>query len=334
VRIVVNAAVAFGSTTLLQSTLGRSWTFAPQIISGGSGELVYSLITSNDSIAVNPSTGQISVTNQIEVGTYLVTLIATDEFLERGSVQISITINPLMTFTPQDSIVTTSGLAVTSSPITVTGGTQPRIFTITGTNLSINQTSGAITVNANKVAGTYIETITVTDSVGAVTEETITIQVNGELTIAQGSNITTTVGRSDSSTLYTATGGTGTRIFTISGSNPGITVDQSGRVFVAETATPGTFLETVTVTDALGVSKTRNITIIINQTVDFPITGNLATTFDRLRYFDSVVVTGGTGPFTYTFTGVNGALVELNSSSGRITVKAGLPVGTYKSMTP
>ncbi|NDI10707.1 MAG: hypothetical protein EBY74_06930, partial [Actinobacteria bacterium] len=96
-----------------------------------------------------------------------------------------------------------------------------------------------------------------------------------------------------SSTPFTSGGGTGLRTFTISGTNPGITVDQDGRVQVSANAIPGTYMETVSVTDQLNVVETRSITIIINETVTFRATGALKTTLNRLRNFDSVTVPVG-----------------------------------------
>ncbi|NDB07232.1 MAG: hypothetical protein EBX97_00805, partial [Actinobacteria bacterium] len=329
VVIVVNPAVTFSSAPTLQSTLGRAWTFPRVSGLGGTGTLGYSILTPTDSITINPVTGQISVTNQIPVGTYSITVIATDEFLETGSIQINVVINPLMTFDAVDSLVTTQGLAKSTSAITVTGGTAPKVFSITGgPGISIDSVTGVVTVSSAKVAGTYIETITVTDSVGATTQDTITIIVNGPLTITQGSNITTTYGRSDSSTPFTSGGGTGLRTFTISGTNPGITVDQDGRVQVSANAIPGTYMETVSVTDQLNVVETRSITIIINETVTFRATGALKTTLNRLRNFDSVTVTGGTGPITYSYPATN-AGITLNTSTGRITIGSTVGQGTY-----
>ena len=109
---------------------------------------------------------------------------------------ITILVNVPVQIADGSNITTTFGLAKTSSAFTATGGTSPITFSIApGTNgISINSSTGVVTVSATTPAGTYIETVTATDSVTATSTTTMTVLVNPAISVAGGSGITTTQG--------------------------------------------------------------------------------------------------------------------------------------------
>ena len=133
----------------------------------------------------------------------------------------------------------------------------------------------------------------------------------------------TDVGIGYSDTL-TATGGTGPNTWSVSaGSLPaGITLNASTGVLAGTATTAGTSSFTIKVTDAVGQSATKAATIVVaaRPSLAFPAPPSGQAS---VAYSDTLTVTGGTGPFTWSVPG--GGLpsgLTLNASTG---VLAGTP---------
>ena len=108
----------------------------------------------------------------------------------------------------------------------------------------------------------------------------ITITVNPAITITAGSSITTTYGTPLSSSAFVANYGTGTKLFSISPTIAGITINSTTGVvsvagYVGDTNTLTTYLETVTATDSVTAFGTTTILITVNPKI--VITGGSST---------------------------------------------------------
>jgi hypothetical protein len=158
-------------------------------------------------------------------------------------------------------------------------------------------------------AGTYFETITATDTLGAETSTVITITVNGPPTISGATNLVTTFGVAFTSPVYTAASGNGTYTFSLVSNpiNAGITVASSvngqARVSIGSGVTAGTYNETLTVTDGLGATGRMIFTIRVNAPVALSGTQTVNATYGE-AFTTGFNSSGGTGPFLFSATNI------------------------------
>jgi hypothetical protein len=151
-----------------------------------------------------------------------------------------------------------------------------------------------ISVGTNVSAGTYFETITATDTLGAETSTVIAITVNGSPTVSGATNLVTTFGVAFTSPVFTAVSGNGTYTFTLVSNpiNAGITLSSSingqARVSVGSTVTAGTYNETLTVTDGLGATGRMNFTIKVNAPVALSGTQTINATYVKHLQLDLI----------------------------------------------
>ena len=229
---------------------------------------------------------------------------------------------------------TTTGHALNSFAFTAANGTGAFNFSISPgeSGITINPSTGVVNVDSSTSVRTYFETVTATDSVGATAIKTMVIYVADHVIIGGGSNILTTTGRADSSTAFTVQNGTSTFTYSISpNNNLGITINAtSGVIYVAANALPGTYLETVTVTDSVTDQSSTQITIKVNDAVSVGAGSDINTTFGTARSSAAFVAvngttqaTGGSGNFTYSLTPYN-SHISIDSANGVVTVDSTL----------
>ncbi|HEU4719736.1 MAG TPA: invasin domain 3-containing protein [Gemmatimonadaceae bacterium] len=187
------------------------------------------------------------------------------------------------------SIAVTSGLGTTQAipsrtlnaatsypafiPVTAGGGTTPYGFVLSGGTLpagmSFDASTGTISGTASATLATTTFTVTVTDGASAVSSKTFDLTVNAALATTQAVPSTTLgVGASyPAFTPVTATGGSGTLAFALSGGTlpPGVSFDSAtGQV----SGTPASSLSrtsfTVTVTDSIGATSSKTFDLAID----------------------------------------------------------------------
>ena len=207
-------------------------------------------------------------------------------------------------------------------------------------------TSGLLTVANNLPAGTYYETITVTDSIGASTLYPLTVIVNPVLTLTgnPSTSFTTTIGKATSLQISVAYG-TDTKTITIAAPKSGITLDTttlgSGYVTIkVDTSVPAnTYSITVFGKDASGYSTSLVVTLTVNKwpVIASPaiVTGALKVNLDPATYstgstwsdtsgngFNATLGGGlsttpaGTAP---TLLGDSGGIFSFNETTGATT---------------
>ncbi len=210
---------------------------------------------------------------------------------------ITITVPTIITLTETHVNVLCNGGNTGSIDLTVSGGSSPYTYSWTG---------GATTQDRSDLtAGTYTVTVTDTNACTKTLSTTITEPANLVLTETHVNVLCN--GNSTGSIDLTVSGGTGA--YTYSWTGGATTQDRSG-------LTAGTY--TVTVTDANACTKTLSTTItepanlVLTEThVNVLCNGNSTGSID-------LTVSGGTGAYTYSWTG--GATTQDRS---------GLTAGTY-----
>ena len=172
--------------------------------------------------------------------------------------------------------------------ISVTGGVLPESYVLTSAPSSSYITLDTSTVASNYARlivnplapqGTYTETVTVTDSLGYVTTQVITVVVNaapalafngsgGVITTGPRVTFQTTYGIAQSNTPFSATLGTGNKAISVTPIVSGITFDtsitNSTTMNISGIVLPGTYNETMVATDSVGATARYLILSLIH----------------------------------------------------------------------
>jgi uncharacterized repeat protein (TIGR02543 family) len=211
----------------------------------------------------------------------VITATDTNGISAASPVYVTSVINPkiIITDATPGTITTTFGRSVVDT-FTATYGTGNKTFTgvssafpsaFTVTNPSTN--IGVLTIANNLPVGTYTETITATDTVGAITIYVLTVVVNPAPTIAgtPSNTLTTTIGRT-ASLRVNVIGGSGNRTITWTSPATGITIDTSTvaaqnylTLNVSAAVFANTYSFSLTATDSTSAQVTGSFTVVVNK---------------------------------------------------------------------
>ncbi|MGA1670381.1 MAG: beta strand repeat-containing protein, partial [Candidatus Nanopelagicaceae bacterium] len=289
ITIRVNETVAVTGPALYATTLGMDTTFAtPMAATLGTGTKTFSIVsivnsastsldTSSVGITINASTGLFTLTG-VAVDTYTVTVRAVDAVGGINETTTQIRVNEAVDLAyGTETLTTTFGRADSTSAFVATLGTGTKIFSIQSitptdqasqAGISINATTGVVSVLATTIADTYTIVIKATDSVGAIDTIVMTVRVNEAITVTGPATLITTVYVESSTASFTPDFGTGDKTFSLEPGNAGFSIDTTtGVVTYLGTLPAGTYYETVTATDSLGVKGYKPITITINESI-------------------------------------------------------------------
>jgi hypothetical protein len=293
--VIVNAAPTLsGARTVangtLATTLGVAITETITAV-GGTGAKRFTLTqgaVSSAGITLDTSTAAsgfavLRVASNVLANTYLETITATDASGSSVTYFFRVTVNPIITIgsATTSSFATPSGTAATNT-LAVAGGTTPRTMTLTSnpTNAGITLTTGGsgqavLNISSTVAAATYLETITVTDAVGATAVHVVTLTVSGPIRMdaTNASVLNTSLGRAASTVIRTVSGNTNkvfTKVTISSATSTGITLDtstaSSGFVTLnVSAATPvGSYVESITVVDSSNSRAVAVVTVNVN----------------------------------------------------------------------
>ena len=237
-----------------------------------------------------------------------------------------------------------------TSTVVATEGTSAYRYTLTSgllpSGLALNPATGLISgTPAANSAGTYIVTVTATDSANVPVKGTVSFN----LTVAGGLFMTSTVpasgltfGTANSNVArVTATGGVFpyTYLITSPGTLPtGMTIAGNGQIGITALTPAGTYTVTVTATDSTGVTPltgtiTYDIVVALRLVRSSIVSGGngVASTIA------TVTATGATGAITYTLDATTLALpsgwVTINASTGVVSVTSSAPVASATTVT-
>ncbi|MCI4364707.1 MAG: hypothetical protein L3K10_01390 [Thermoplasmata archaeon] len=262
-------------------------------------------------------------------GAGFVTLTATDAdgWVANGSVPVRVASDPVFT----SGLATPSILDVgTSTQVwaNVTGGIGPYHFAYSGGPAGCALGNNAANTCAPSVAGNFTIEAKVTDATGFSTFENFTLSVNFPMSLPTvaaspgaidlGQNVTVAV---------TPVGGTAPYTFAFAGLPRGCTALTASASVSCTPRLPGTFLVTVTVTDALGQAMVGSGPLVVNHdpSVSLLVANGSPTTIGNPLDLQAKA-TNGSGGFTYSYTGLPTGCDSRNTSALTCTPTA---TGTY-----
>jgi uncharacterized repeat protein (TIGR02543 family) len=359
VTITVNPRIAL--TAVTQTLTTSSGVAAFDTITAttgtGTGALTFSLVSNPFSSGITlVSNGArstvLTVARTVPQGTYYETITATDSLGATTSIPVTVVVNPGISLVGDGNVstITTSVGRTASLQVNAINGASGKTFTMAPTiaGITLNTTNAAsgyavVQVANTVLANTYLETVTVTDSAGGTARLMVTIIVNAAPTLTGPTTVAMTAGRAASTTVYTTASGSGTKSFSLSGLNAGVTIETSTptTAFVrlasslASTSSTQarTITETVTSTDASGATARITLTITVNPAVVETATALSLTTTSGVAASTTVFATQGTGNKTFTRTSATASAgITMNtaiSNRATISVATNVSAGTY-----
>jgi hypothetical protein len=334
VQFAVNAAL---STTLatptITSTANVSFATAfpsgarPVIGAGGTGTLSYEVAPAlPNGLTISPSSGQISgIPTASSSTTYTITV--RDQAAASSAKNFTLNINPALAAT--QAVATkqcVQNVSCPFTPVTVSGGTAPVLFSVTPalqSGLSFNGATGAITGSPASVQNSATYTVTLTDAVGATATNTFSLSVlpalSTTLAIAQvacGDN-----GCSPSAPLtpVTAAGGAAPYTFSVSPALPnGLQLNSAtGAISGAPTVASNPTSYTITVSDAQSATSSKAFTLSVIKATSLVSTQNCYA--NRSCAFTPAASSGGVAPVTWSVAPALATGLSISPSTGQIT---------------
>lgn len=201
---------------------------------------------------------------------------------------------------------------------TTSGGAPPPTLAWTGT-----AAAGCTPVNAVKetcaptTAGSFTVTFTLTDATGAVASASVVLTVSPALGTPTLTAVPSMLDLGQTTALTTSiAGGTGVYTYTWSGLPPGCSGSSTSSLSCAPTAT-GTFAIAVTVSDSNGELQTSSsLSIQVVSALGTPtVTASRAALDVGQTVTFTGLVAGGTGSYTYAWTGLPTGCFSVNAAS-------------------
>ena len=282
-------AITTGGSQTNVSCNGGSNGSATVTASGGTGPYTYSWA---------PSGGTSATATGLAAGTYTVTITDANSCIATKS--FTITQPTAITATTSQTNVSCNGGSNGIASVTPSGGTAPYTY-------SWAPSGGTAATASGLAAGTY--TVTITDANSCIATKTFTITQPTAITAATSQTNVSCNGGSNGIASVTPSGGTGP--YTYSWSPSG------GTGATATGLAAGAY--TVTITDANSCTATKSFTI--TQPTAITTTGSQANVScnGASNGFATVTASGGTGPYTYSW----------SPSGGTAATATSLAAGTY-----
>jgi hypothetical protein len=324
---VTCAGVSVGPATLPGGIVGTPYSQSV-VASGGSAPYLYTVATGAlpTNLSLDGASGLISGTPTTP-GTFNFSVMAADSQGCFGtSPTYSVQICAAIAVSPASLPDATINVPYPTQTVSGSGGTGPYTFTVSAgalpSGLSLDQTTGDITGTADTL-GSSTFTIRATSGDGCFGERQYTVRtcVAQNLTPPPGALADAALGSPYSSSV-TASGGAGPYSYAITSGvlPPPLAINPGTGAITGTPNTLGNFSFTVTATDgATGCSIGGGYSIRVCSTITLtapPLPGGTVGT----PYSQSVVASGGAGPYTYTVTA--GSLptnLNLDANTGAIT---------------
>lgn len=255
------AAVAFTPVTIAGGTVPMSFAVSPALPAG---------------LSLNPTNGEITGTPSVASAATDYTVTSTDAAGATTSKSFSLIVNAALAALSGQTISTkalTAGApAVSFTPLPLTGGTTPYVYTVSPAlpaGLALNAATGAITGVPTAATALASYTITGTDSAGAFVNQTVSVVVNAALAATQAvpSRVLLVNVAATAFTPVTVTGGTAPFAYAI---NPvftnGLAISGStGAISGTPTDSSAATTFTVTITDSVGASASQTFSLRVDR---------------------------------------------------------------------
>ncbi|WP_316842211.1 putative Ig domain-containing protein [Pedobacter gandavensis] len=225
-------------------------------------------------------------------------------------VLVPVNVNPAIVFAATTLSNATVGSSYSKQITAATGGTPVFTYTLApGSNLPAGlslSTTGVISGTPTASPTDYTFSIQAKDSKGCTVLSPFTLKVTEALALAPATlpnGIVTVVYTNQP--LPVATGGTGPYTYVATNMPPGLTFNDTTPGISGTPTLAGTYPVKVTVTDINGNSISQNYSIVVKDLLVLP-PATLANGTVGINYPAQKIpeATGGTGPYTYTATGL------------------------------
>ena len=320
--VIVNAELALDTPDDQNYTQGTAITALtlPEA-SGGTGTLTYTLRTLRG--ALLPGGLEFDANTRILSGTpstarnFILIYRVNDDNDANTGVDFTVIVSDGLALTASGNQNYTLNTAITDLQLPVaTGGTEPLTYTLTGPGDSV--LPGGLEFEAStrtlsgtpSTADTTILTYRVSDANNASTSVDFMVIVSDGLALsARGDQNYTFDTAITGLTLPEASGGTGTRTYTLTGPGDsalpgGLEFDADTRILSGTPDTAGTTTLTYEVTDTNGASKSVDFMVIVSDGLALTAPVDQNYTFDtEITALELPEASGGTGTLTYTLTG-------------------------------
>ena len=277
-------------------------------VTGGTGTYTYSWA---------PSGGTGATASGLKAGTYWVTVTDGNLVQETESVAVS---QPAFYLSASTVVTDVSGYAGSNGAATVTpGGGTP------GYTYSWSPAGGTAATASGLTAGMY--TVTVTDANGCSTTANAMITQPPVLTLspAGGTLPVATQGMAYNQS-FTANGGVSGYSYAVTGPLPaGLSLNSASGVLSGTPTASGNFNLLITVTDSNRIETTQSYSLLVQPAAATPPAlagGALPQATVGANYTQTITVTGGESPYTYTWSGLPAGLTIIGPGvlSGTPTV--------------
>ena len=312
--------LSIANTSLPDATAGQVYAGATLTANGGVipyGSWTVSSGTLPTGLILNPSTGVISGTvdaaalasytftvsvtdNAGTVATKTFTISVTSLIIDNASLKSWTQLNPGYSDQLTASI---GGVAIAKSSVTWQAvGAVPQGLVLNADGSITSPVTGPVISGTNTltVQATYVDTVA---SKTYTATKTLTMTVNPALSITTTSLPAVVVGNNYSQKLVRV-GGTPSYTWTVAnGTLPsGLQLDPSTGDLTGTPTGTGTALFTVQVTDSTGATAQRDLSIVVNPTLSITTT-SLPPVTSGSTYLQQLVGSGGTRPYTWSFSG-------------------------------
>jgi large repetitive protein len=314
--IVVNPA------TLPDPTAGVAYS---QTLTASGGVAPYSLAVTSGSLpsGITLSTGGALSGTSFEVGTFNITVTATDANGQTGTRAYTLTIAaPTLALTPAAGTLTATYGAAYSQAFTASGSPGPYSYVLTGALPAGVTFSGNTLSGTPTVPGSYPITVTATDTVliGAGAPFSIAqnyiLDVPAPTIVVNPTTLPNTIAGLVYSQTLTASGGVAPYALTVTaGSLPNGLTLTSGGALSGTTTTAGTFNFTVTATDANGQTGNRAYTVVVAVPTITLTPATLPAGTAGTAYSQALTIAGGIAPYTATQTGALPTGITFNAAT-------------------
>jgi gliding motility-associated-like protein len=310
VKVNVNPAIVFATTTLANATLTSAYSKQITSATGGTPGFTYTL-DAGSSLPAGlslSSTGLISGTPTATEGPYSFSVLATDSKGCTAVTPFNLTIAAALSLPAKTLPNGTVGIAYPTQIIPAAiGGTGP--FTYVATNLPPGLDFDPITreiTGTPTLAGTYPVHVTVTDLNGNTKTTDYTIVVRDPLALPVATLANGTVGITyPTQAIPAATGGVGPFTYSAPPANlpPGLTFNPTTREITGTPTLAGSYNIPVTVTDGDGKTITQTYALVVGNPLVLP-SATLADGNVNVGYTSLPIpaATGGAGSYTYAAT--------------------------------
>ena len=293
---VASAPLAISTRQLPVATAGTTYS-ATITASGGTGAYTWSG-TGVDGLTFS-ATGLLSGTPSA-AGTFTQSVRVKDSIGAAASASLTLTVGAPIAISTTSLPPGTAGTAY-SAALIASGGTAPYTWSGAGVDGLTFSATGLLSGTPSAV-GTFTQSVTVKDSTGATVTASLTLTVGAPIAIS-----TTSLPPGAAGTAYSATlaASGGAAPYTWSGTGvDSLTFSATGLLSGTPSAA-GTFTQSVMVKDSTGATATASLILTVGAPIAISTT-SLPPGAAGTAYSATLIASGGTPPYTWSGTGIDG----------------------------